>query len=108
MSYSWRGLAVGPGLIWIDGGKVRAINIATSHQNEAAQAAKRRVQASLHPSARIYDRVLFSCTTKNYQIRIHKDPGQIRYFSWKANQPLSAKPDIAFDWRGTLRRKRRE
>src|SRR5438128_2081595 len=86
MFYSWRGLAIGRGLVWIDGGKIRAITIATSRQKEAAQAAKKRVQASLHPSARTYDRVLLSCKTKNYQVRIHEDAGKVRYFSWKASQ----------------------
>jgi hypothetical protein len=97
MFYGWRGLAIGPGLVWIDGGKIRAITIATSHQKEAAQAAKKQVQATLHPSARGYDQVLLSCKTKSYQIRIHQDAGKVLYFSWKASQPLSAKPDITLN-----------
>jgi hypothetical protein len=101
MSWNWHGLAIGPGLIWIDGGKIRSITLATSRQKQAAQDAKKRVQASLHPSARTYDRVLFSCKTKNYQIRIHDDAAKVRYFSWKSGQPLSAKPEIALagEWR---------
>jgi hypothetical protein len=87
---SWRGTAIGTGLIWIDSGKIIAINLTTNRQTAAATAAR----ASLHPTARNYDIALFTCATKNYQLRIHDEAGVVRYFSWKAGQPLSTKPDL--------------
>jgi hypothetical protein len=107
MSYSWRGLSIGPGLVWVDGGKVRAITIATARQMAAAQAAKKQMQASLHPSARTYDRVLFSCKTKNYQIRIHADAGGSLFFV-ESESAVIGKTRPCPHWRGTSRWERRE
>jgi hypothetical protein len=89
---SWRGTAIGPGLIWIDEGKVIRINLQTGSQKKAAEAAKAIL---LHPTVRNYDRLLFACKTSGFQIRIHDDAGKVRYFSWKAGQPLSGKPDLS-------------
>jgi hypothetical protein len=92
---TWRGTAIGRGLVWIDSGQIKAINLSTSRQDRAAQIEKTRIAATLHPSARNYDSVAFMCKTKSYQIRVHDDKGTLRYYSWKANQPLSSKPDLA-------------
>ncbi len=91
---SWRGTAIGEGLLWIDSGKIFSINLSTAQQKQKAEKEKARIVATLHPSARRYDSVAFICNTKNYHVRVHDDKGTLRYYSWKAGQPLSSKPDL--------------
>ena len=94
-SMGWRGLMLDNGKVWLDGGKITAVNYSSKAEQQYKQDLIAQQKQQLHPSLQKFRAPVFSFNTQSFMVRIDElSSGQYRYASWKANQKQAAKPSL--------------
>lgn len=94
-SMGWRGLMLDEGKVWLDGGKITAVNYSSKAEQQYKQNLIAQQKRQLHPSLQKFKAPVFSFKTLSFMVRIDElSNGQYRYASWKANQKQVAKPSL--------------
>ena len=91
----WRGIMLDDGIVWIDGGKIYAVNYQSDFEKEQKTKLMDAEKESLHTSLRSFESPVCKIKTKKYLIRIDKLSNETyRYASWKTGEKESSKPDL--------------
>lgn len=90
----WQGVTLANGKVWFNNGKLGTLNLKTDLYRARLEAAKKVESSTLYPSARGYDSVPVSCSTKTRHIRIQDHGDGFHYFAWPRSGSLSQKPEL--------------
>jgi len=97
----WRGVALGPGDVWFDEGRIITLNLRTREFDHKLHEAINRDNLKVHPSARGYKNIAVTCSTPTKDIRIQEHADGFHYFAWKKDSDHLAKPELTL--RGTAK-----
>lgn len=89
-----QGVSLANGKVWFSEGKLGTLNLKTDLYRKRLDAAKKVEAAMLYPSARGYERVPVTCSTRTKHIRIQEHGDGYRYFAWPKDGSLSQKPEL--------------
>ena len=92
--FGWRGIALTGGIVWFAGGHIASFNLETNASTRTANDARKLDSKRLYVSAQGYDRIMFQCNTKTFNIRTQYHGEDLRYFAWKKGMALSTKPEL--------------
>lgn len=91
----WRGIMLDNGTIWLDNGKITAINYSSTAEQSYKNQLISTQKHTLYSSLKKFKAPIFQFKTAKFQVRIDEiSQGKYRYASWAVNQSQSSKPDL--------------
>jgi hypothetical protein len=91
----YRGVIFKRGLLWIDDGKIIAINYSSKKELEVKKLIESDERNIIHSSLKGYSKARLNGNTKKFHIRIDElKNGKYRYSSWSKTKSISDKPDL--------------
>ena len=91
----WRGVMLGSGLVWVNGGQITAVNYQTDLEDSIEQQIIRQQQANLHASVQQFQRPILDWTTEQFHIRVDQlKDDSYRYSAWSLGTSTDQQPDL--------------
>lgn len=89
------GVMLSQGEIWLDEGKIIAVNHSGKKEQEYLQQIIQKQKNTLHSSVKNFTQPIVDFKTSKYRIRVDElANGQLRYASWGVNQAISEQPQL--------------
>lgn len=91
----WRGIMLDDGTVWLNGGKIFALNYSTELEKKLLKLLIQQQKNELYFSLKQFKSPEIRFKTDDYLVRIDEMPnGQFRYASWTADKTMRSKPEL--------------